>query len=237
MTRTVALASAFTFALFPAGASITLGINPRATYLRTNNDSGSINSSAINILGLGLRAGDLAKFERRGGFRARVGGPENENSDMIAVFSSSNTLRTADNRFRVAGAIEAGPPEVVTPATFSGGLATDIEEDFLIARTSGRNSTLITVPVGTAFVFIAALDNAYGDNLDGDGDFTVTVTRICPADFNADGFTDFFDYADFVTCFEGGTCPEGRTSDVNGDGFADFFDYADYVALFEAGGC
>jgi hypothetical protein len=237
MTRIVALASAFTFAWLPAGASITLGINPRATYLRTNSDSGSINSSAINILGLGLRPGDLAKFERSGGFRETSGGPENSGSGMIAVFSSTNVLRTADNQMRVPGAVEAGPPEVVTPPTFFGGLATDIAQDFMIAQTGGRNSTLLTVPTGAAFVFIAAFDSLYGDNLDADGNFTVTVMKICPADFNADGFTDFFDYADFVTCFEGGACPEGRTADVNADGFADFFDYADYVSLFEAGGC
>ncbi len=65
----------------------------------------------------------------------------------------------------------------------------------------------------------------------------VTVTRaaLCPADFNRDGFIDFFDYADFVVCFETGTCPAGGTADFNGDGFVDFFDYGDFVAAFETG--
>ena len=57
----------------------------------------------------------------------------------------------------------------------------------------------------------------------------------CPADFNADGFLDFFDYDDYVGCFETGVCPPGTTADFNGDGFADFFDYDDFVAAFEAG--
>lgn len=57
----------------------------------------------------------------------------------------------------------------------------------------------------------------------------------CRADFNFDGFVDFFDYVDFSRCFEGESCPLGRTADFNGDGFVDFFDYADYVAAFEAG--
>jgi hypothetical protein len=61
------------------------------------------------------------------------------------------------------------------------------------------------------------------------------VAPSCPADFNGDGFLDFFDYDDYVSCFETGTCPPGRTADFNGDGFADFFDYDDFVAAFERG--
>ena len=62
-----------------------------------------------------------------------------------------------------------------------------------------------------------------------------SVVLHCPADFNGDLFVDFFDYDDFVNCFETGTCPPGRTGDFNGDGFADFFDYDDFVGAFENG--
>lgn len=58
---------------------------------------------------------------------------------------------------------------------------------------------------------------------------------ICPADFNWDGFADFFDFTAFVDCFEGVNCPFARTADFNGDGFADFMDFTDYVDAFEAG--
>jgi hypothetical protein len=57
----------------------------------------------------------------------------------------------------------------------------------------------------------------------------------CAADFNNDGFLDFFDFDDFVTCFGGGSCPAGRTADFNNDGFTDFFDFDDYTVAFEAG--
>ncbi|XVJ57895.1 MAG: hypothetical protein HEQ23_00285 [Tepidisphaera sp.] len=57
----------------------------------------------------------------------------------------------------------------------------------------------------------------------------------CPADFNGDNFLDFFDYDDYVNCFETGTCPDGRTADFNGDDFVDFFDYDAFVAAFETG--
>lgn len=53
----------------------------------------------------------------------------------------------------------------------------------------------------------------------------------CRADFNADGFLDFFDYDEYVEAFESGS----DFADVNRDGFIDFFDYDEYVLLFEAG--
>ncbi len=67
------------------------------------------------------------------------------------------------------------------------------------------------------------------------GSFVWTAEPSCLADFNADGFVDFFDYADFVACFQAEGCPEGRTADANQDGFIDFFDYADFVDAFETG--
>jgi len=57
----------------------------------------------------------------------------------------------------------------------------------------------------------------------------------CPADFNGDGFLDFFDYDSFVECFETEVCPPGKTADFNGDQFADFFDYDEFVLAFEVG--
>lgn len=60
------------------------------------------------------------------------------------------------------------------------------------------------------------------------------ATRF-PADFNQDGFVDFFDYDQFVVCYEGGECPPGTDADFNGDGFSDFFDYDDFVVAYEQG--
>jgi|CXWL01.1.fsa_nt_gi hypothetical protein len=54
----------------------------------------------------------------------------------------------------------------------------------------------------------------------------------CAADFNGDGSIDFFDYDDFVACFE---APDCAAADFNHDGSADFFDYDDFVSAFEAG--
>jgi hypothetical protein len=66
------------------------------------------------------------------------------------------------------------------------------------------------------------------------GGADVRMTVSARADFNEDGFLDFFDYSEFVDCFEG-NCPPGFDADFNGDGFVDFFDYLDFVFRFEAG--
>ena len=65
--------------------------------------------------------------------------------------------------------------------------------------------------------------------------YSAQLTLRCPADFNRDGFTDFFDYSDYVTCFEISDCPAGRGADFNADGFVDFFDYVEFVEAFETG--
>jgi hypothetical protein len=56
-----------------------------------------------------------------------------------------------------------------------------------------------------------------------------------PADFNGDGFLDFFDFDEFVDCFEGVACPPGKTADFDGDGFIDFFDFDAFVIAFDQG--
>jgi hypothetical protein len=77
--------------------------------------------------------------------------------------------------------------------------------------------------------------NIYGWATDLAGAYiAVRWSPACRADFNADGFLDFFDYLDFVACFEGAGSP-GCDADFNADDFVDFFDYDDFVAAFETG--
>jgi hypothetical protein len=53
----------------------------------------------------------------------------------------------------------------------------------------------------------------------------------CEADYNGDGFVDFFDYDAFVADFESGS----SLADINGDFMIDQFDYMQYVEAFERG--
>jgi hypothetical protein len=100
---------------------------------------------------------------------------------------------------------------------------------------SGRSGYLrVDSREGAAIASIRLANNRVGPFGDG---FVLDhlAVRGCGADFNGDGFLDFFDYDDFVNCFETSTCPPGQSADFNGDGFADFFDYDDYVSAFESG--
>jgi hypothetical protein len=83
------------------------------------------------------------------------------------------------------------------------GLASSAEGRFRCAFTNGCG-TVVSAPAELAF---------------------------CPADFNRDGFLDFFDYDDFVEAFESGD----TRADFNRDGFLDFFDYDAFVLAFESG--
>jgi photosystem II stability/assembly factor-like uncharacterized protein len=96
-----------------------------------------------------------------------------------------------------------------------------------------NNSTLPNVNIGDLTIDRARRRIVAGTY--GRGAWRADLPAPCPADFNNDGFLDFFDYDDFVACFETGACPAGRTADFNADGFADFFDYDDFVAAFELG--
>jgi RHS repeat-associated protein len=62
------------------------------------------------------------------------------------------------------------------------------------------------------------------------------ATRHPVADFNRDGFTDFFDDADYDDCYTGAGCPSGQTADMNLDGFVDSFDYDEWDLSFSEQG-
>jgi hypothetical protein len=90
--------------------------------------------------------------------------------------------------------------------------------------------TILDPAQGDAGVYACAAHNACG----------VTVSagaalRACAIDFNCDGFVDFFDYDEYVACYEGGACPATPDADFNGDGFVDFFDYDAFVEAYERG--
>jgi hypothetical protein len=75
-------------------------------------------------------------------------------------------------------------------------------------------------------------------DLDRDGSITDTEVddSLCSemADFNLDGFLDFFDYDGYVAAFLAGDC----VADVNKDGFLDFFDYDRFSYVYnEAPDC
>ncbi len=64
------------------------------------------------------------------------------------------------------------------------------------------------------------------------GYWGVLVNNPCIADYNEDGFVDFFDYDLFIANFEAGLIPE---ADLNNDQFIDWFDLDYFLEQFELG--
>ncbi len=78
----------------------------------------------------------------------------------------------------------------------------------------------------------------YGANFWEVGWDNLRVERVgsaCRADFDGDGFVDFFDFNAFAECFDEIACPPGRNADFTNDGFVDFFDFDAFVSAFEEG--
>lgn len=98
---------------------------------------------------------------------------------------------------------------------------------------TGRTLTLSNLTAADAGTYDVVVRNAC--NAVTSTPAVLTVASCCPADFTGDGFVDGFDYDAFVACFEGITCPPGKTADFDGDGFVDSFDYDAFVGAFEAG--
>jgi len=148
--------------LVPVAASaVTLSLDAKATYLRVNSDSGALDATAFKLSDYGFSAGDTVKFTRVGEF-------DNGNAVLLkgltAVFSSTSTLLGGSNLDRVAGAIDAGV-DFTTFATFNGGLATDISQDFIIGGNGGVLFTMtVVVPAAAEYVFFSSMDSYFGDN-------------------------------------------------------------------------
>jgi hypothetical protein len=93
----------------------------------------------------------------------------------------------------------------------------------------GLITTLYTVNLQTGAATAAGILNL--NAVGASGLKSISGHPPCIADFNRDGFVDFFDYDAYVTDFEGG----GTNADTNCDRFLDFFDYDQFVTAFEAG--
>lgn len=151
----------------------TISIDPKSTFLRTNNDPAAVNSISIELASLGLGTGDYVRLEQLGDLSQRTGDPDIITGHLLGVFSNTNILLGSSTLNRVQDAIDAGNDESTGP-TFFGNLPNDIAEDFLITN------TLIQIPAGAAYLFVAASDSYYSDNSDLDGDYGMRITQVIP---------------------------------------------------------
>jgi hypothetical protein len=150
--------------LLPAvelAAQTQIPVNPRATYLRIENDPSAVPAPGIPLVALGVSPGSWLNITTTGNY-SDGGGADNQRG-LTAVFSSNVNLLPQSPGLvnRVPGAIAAGP-RVTTPITYYGALATDIPQDFFVSANSWSNGTLVRVPVGATHIFVSVLDANYG---------------------------------------------------------------------------
>ena len=190
----------------------------------------------------------------------RFGGPIDGDFSAQVDFSNANIVQPGLNQVELHANFANGTIFfVVFDNNYGQGLNYhvwngNLSSEMAASTTSGtlrivRSGSLISGYSGDALIFsqnngspLTSMSFVLQNNVGGASpisvdfdNFSMTTDVNCPADFNNDGFLDFFDFNDFVTCFEGGDCPDGKTADFNGDGFADFFDFNDFVSAFEAG--
>lgn len=166
-------------------AQVQVPVNPKATYLRTNNDPAALPAPAIPLNALGVGPGQWCRITVVGDFSSN-GGPDTSR-DLLVVFSQGPTLstNTSTTLHRVPGAIGAGPAMRTRNTTY-GNLATDIEEDFVAAHTGWTNGTLVKVPAGATHVFVSTFSHNsnytyFSNNSDPDNDFAASFAAATPA--------------------------------------------------------
>lgn len=153
--------------------SWTFPMDPRASYLRTNNDLPSP-PLVLDLGNLGVAPGQWLHLGTIGAYRSINGGPDTYRS-LVGVFANGATLLTTDVQQRVVGAIAAGPA-VASGPTFFGQLPIDIAEDFDCSRLGWDTGIDVVVPAGATHLFLGTHESLYRDNVDPNGDFAVVVT-------------------------------------------------------------
>ena len=143
-------------------------VDPLATYLRTNNDSGALDAVPISLESIGITPGTWIQLKEHGDWRPGTVGTDSLTM-VVAVFSASDILLPSNELNRVQDAIDAGT-DFTTMNTYDGDLLTDIPEDFFL------DNVYIQVPVGATHIFLTVHDRLFQDNSDPDGDHAVEIT-------------------------------------------------------------
>jgi Secretion system C-terminal sorting domain len=148
----------------------TIKVDPRATYLRTNND-GAPAAVPFALESAALSPGNWVLLQRLGDFDNGPNGDTYVN--LSGVFSRNDTLLANTVQQRVPGAVDAGV-DFVSSNTYYSSLPTDIAEDFFI------DSIYIQIPDSARFLFLSVSDSWFQDNSDPDGDFALRIVRSNP---------------------------------------------------------
>ncbi len=166
-----------------AAAQVQIPINPKATYLRHENDPGAVPPPAIPLSALGVSVGQWLNITTTGAF-SDFGGADTSRS-LLCVFSNSPSLLTNAPGLvnRVPGAIAAGA-SFVSGNTYYSNLTTDLAADFIVTRQSWTNGAAVKVPVGATHLFFCVFNPSnlpytyYTLNSDPNADYFAVFTPV-----------------------------------------------------------
>jgi hypothetical protein len=151
------------------GKDIFYGMNSKSSYLQADPVDQPAAPLVIALADLGAKAGDRLKIARVGTYDDITELKDGNETLSGALFSSSNTVLSADKKNRIPGAIKAATPNFVTGGftlqcifwPFCTISTTDISQDFAIA-----NSPTVTIPTGAKYLILGTAPKSltWGDN-------------------------------------------------------------------------
>jgi len=133
------------------------GVNSKSSYLRAWPGDVPKPPRVISLADIGALPGETLRLDTIGAFAELPELQDGGKTTMTAVFSSTNELRSASQRHRIPGAIDAGT-DVNTGGFLSCFLifcsiqSSDIPQDFRVDPTRS-----VVVPAGANYLFVAPL--------------------------------------------------------------------------------
>lgn len=157
-------------------ATISLSLNPKSTFLRTDPSDNSVGPYVVPLGALGFLPGDNIRLKTTGDFLWNPGQPL-QGTNAVAVFSNLATILPPSQPDRVEQKVACNAPRYPTAPTFVQNLTTDITEDFLV----GGTGVDVVIPLGasgTPYLLVGADDVFWGDNTDPEGDFDLLIEAL-----------------------------------------------------------
>jgi len=139
------------------GTTLYHGVNPKSSYLRAWPGDVPKPPRVIDLEAIGALPGETLQLATIGDFAELPSLEDGNNTRMTAVFSSTNVVKAPGQRYRIPGAINAGP-DINTGGFLSCFLifcsvqSSDIPEDFRVDPTRS-----VVVPAGAKYLFVAPL--------------------------------------------------------------------------------
>jgi hypothetical protein len=158
------------------GDALFYGLNSKSTYLKTQPGDDPAAPLVIPLADLGAVPGDTLRIARVGTYSDETLLKDGTDTALSGIFSATPDVLPATQRYRVPGAIDAGPDVktsylkcLIFPICWP--VSTDVPEDFKIGP-----SLDVVVPSGAAYLIVSPLSPAYKWSDDSGFGFGVDVT-------------------------------------------------------------